>query len=240
MTGASRLSFAVVSRSSSLRGMLIALGRCSSSYSSRGSTSTSCAPSSTSLRTSSLKIAVGTGPSRHQRLPEHLRCRGTPQTLRSCVYPTSQPPVLTLRDRKQVLPVYPYRGAAGEAKPLGLVVAVHRDELNLGLQPLLRQDCLQGLRRRLIGRTPVEVKDLDLHPPYLLTLTPRGVECSSRVLPEHHRPCSPSLWAVAARHSMWPRDRRAGRRPTRGVLRPPPLRRTPDSRGASHPTGGSP
>src|SRR5215208_6452179 len=117
MTGASRLSFAVVSRSSPLRGMLIALGRCSSSYSSRGSTSTSCAPSSTSLRTSSLKIAVGTGPSLHQRLPEHLGCWGTPQALRGRVDPAPQPPLLTLRDRKQVLSVYAYRGAAREAKP---------------------------------------------------------------------------------------------------------------------------
>src|SRR5687767_7057613 len=117
MTGASRLSLAVVSRSSSLRGMLIALGRCSSSYSWRDSTSTSCAPSSTSLRTSSLKIAVGTGPSPHQRLPEHLGCWGTPQALWSSVDAAPQAPLLTLRDRKQVLSVYPYRGAAGEAKP---------------------------------------------------------------------------------------------------------------------------
>src|SRR5829696_9003330 len=116
MTGASRLSVAVVSRSSSLRGMLMALGRCSPSYSSRGSTSTSCAPSSTSLRTSSLKIAVGTGPSLHQRLPEHPGGRRTPQALRGRVDPAPQPPILALRDRKQVLLVHPYRGAAGEAK----------------------------------------------------------------------------------------------------------------------------
>src|SRR5919112_1085321 len=188
MTGASRLSLAVVSRSSSLRVILMAPGRCSSSYSSRGSTSTSCAPSSTSLRTSSLKIAVGTDPSLHQRLPKHLGRWGTPQALRGRVDPAPQPPILALRDRKQVLPVYPYRGAAGEAKPSGLFVAVDRDHFYLGLQPLFGQDRAQGRRRRLVRRASVEVQNLYLHLLRLMAHSPRGVGCSSRALPERRRP----------------------------------------------------
>src|SRR5262249_29839231 len=60
ITGRPRSSGAAVSRSSDLSGMLIAPGRCSPSYSSPGSTSTSCACSSRSNRlTSSRPIAVG-------------------------------------------------------------------------------------------------------------------------------------------------------------------------------------
>src|ERR671917_76456 len=159
-------------------------------YSSRGSTSTSCAPSScTNLRTSSLKIAVGTGSSLYlQCLPEYPSSWGTPQALRGRVDPAPQPPVLALRDRKQVLPVNPYRGAAGEAKPSGLLVAVDRDHFHLGLQPLFGQDRAQGRRRRLVRRASVEVQNLYLHLLRLMAHSPRGVGCSSRALPERRRP----------------------------------------------------
>src|SRR5919107_807755 len=95
--------------------MLIAPGRCSSLYSSDGSTSTSCAPSSRSLRTSSLAMEPGIGcPFFGQSLPEHLNCWRALEALGSRVDPAPQPPVLARGCGEQVAPVHPDRGAAGE------------------------------------------------------------------------------------------------------------------------------
>src|SRR5215204_5795571 len=164
MTGTSCCSRLVVSVFNSLRGRLIAPGRCSSSYSSRGSTSMSCAPFSSSLCRSSLNMPIGIGVSPLQCLSEHLCRWGTLQDFACCVDPTAKAPVFALWGGEQVAAVHSDRWTAGEPKPAGFFVGVGRDQLNLGFYSLLGQDLSKGVLRRPVGRTAVEVKELDLHP----------------------------------------------------------------------------
>src|SRR5215203_4668217 len=164
MTGTSCCSRLVVSRFNSLSGMLIAPGRCSSSYSSRGSTSMSCAPFSSSLCRSSLNMPIGIGVSPLQCLSEHLCRWGTLQAFGCCVDPTAKAPVFALWGWKQVAAVHSDRRTTREPEPAGLFVGVDRDQLNLGYYFLLGQDLSKGVLRRPVGRTVIEVKELDLHP----------------------------------------------------------------------------
>src|SRR5215210_1933150 len=164
MTGTSCCSRLVVSRFNSLRGMLIAPGRCSSSYSSRSSTSMSCAPFSSSLCRSSLNMPIGIGVSPLQCLSEHLCRWGTLQAFGCCVDPTAKAPVFALWGWRQVAAVHSDRRTTGEPKPAGLFISVDRDQRHVGFYALLGQDRSKGVLRYQVRRTAVEVKELDLHP----------------------------------------------------------------------------
>src|SRR5215211_7815518 len=164
MTGTSCCSRLVVSRFNSLRGMLIAPGRCSSSYSSRGNTSMSCAPFSSSLCRSSLNMPVGIGVSPLPCLSEHLCRWGTLQAFGCCVDSTAKAPVFALWGWKQVAAVHSDRRTAREPKLAGLFISVDRDQRHVGFYALLGQDRSKGVLRYQVGRTAVEVKELDLHP----------------------------------------------------------------------------
>src|SRR5712691_2509065 len=81
MTGRFGSSRSRASFSMRRSGRLIAPGRCSSSYSSRGSTSTSCAPASTSAVTS-LERWISPGmPNGHDTRPKNVDTRGMTQRL---------------------------------------------------------------------------------------------------------------------------------------------------------------
>src|SRR5918994_5188576 len=151
----------------------------------------------------SLDLATGT--TNHPLLEcrfEHLYGGRTSQPLRGHIHPAPERISLPLRYREQVLAVYHNRRASGKAEPRCLLVGVHRHGLDFGVHPLGRKDFPERLLDGPVGRAPVEIQDLYLHPLRLLTLTPREVGYSSRVLPERRRPCSPSLWAGAARRPM--------------------------------------
>src|SRR5215218_517993 len=164
MTGTSCCSRADVSRFNSLRGMLIAPGRCSSSYSSRGSTSTRCAPFSSSLCRSSLNMPVGIGVPPLQRLSEHLCLWGTLQAFGCCVDPTAKAPVFALWGWEKVAAVHSDRRTTRKPKPAGLFISVDRNQRHVGFYALLGQYRSKGVLRYQVGRTAVEVKELDLHP----------------------------------------------------------------------------
>src|SRR5215217_1911094 len=164
MTGTSCCSRLIVSRFNSLRGMLIAPGRCSSSYSSRGSTSTRCAPFSSSLCRSSLNMPVGIGVPPLQCLSEHLCLWGTLQAFGCCVDPTAKAPVFALWGREKVAPVHSDRRTTREPKPAGLFIGVNRDQRHVSFYALIGQDLFEGVLRCPVYRTAVEVKELDLHP----------------------------------------------------------------------------
>src|SRR5215210_8622267 len=159
MTGTSCCSRADVFRFNSLRGMLIAPGRCSSSYSSRGSTSMSCAPFSSSLCRSSLNMPIGIGVSPLQCLSEHLCRWGTLQAFGCCIDSTAKAPVFALWGREQVAPVHSDRRTTREPKLAGFFISVDRDQLNLGFYTLLGQDLSKGVLCYQVGRTAVEVKE---------------------------------------------------------------------------------
>src|SRR5215210_3272863 len=109
--------------------MLIAPGRCDSLYSSEGSTSTSCAPPSSSSRTSSLKIVFGTGGYlRREGFLEHLDRRRPLEAFGGGVHPATERVLRPFRDGEQVSPVHPYRRATGEPELLSLLVGVDRDQ----------------------------------------------------------------------------------------------------------------
>src|SRR5215210_9472193 len=169
MTGTSCCSRADVFRFNSLRGMLIAPGRCSSSYSSRGSTSMSCAPFSSSLCRSSLNMPIGIGVPPLQCLSEHLSCWGTLQAFGCCVDPTAKAPVFALSGWKQVAAVHSDRRTTREPKPAGLFISVDRDQRHVGFYALLGQDLSKGVLRRPVARTAVEVQKLHLQPVIPLT-----------------------------------------------------------------------
>src|SRR5215211_5641277 len=172
MTGTSCCSRLVVSRFNALRGMLIAPGRCSSSYSSRSSTSMSCAPFSSSLCRSSLNMPIGIGVSPLQCLSEHLCRWGTLQAFGCCVDPTAKAPVFALWGREKVAPVHSDRRTTREPKPVGLFISVDRDQLHISFYAHISQDRFEGLLRCLVARTAVEVKELDFQP--IIPLTDSG------------------------------------------------------------------
>src|SRR5215211_2304385 len=172
MTGTSCCSRLVVSRFNSLRGRLIAPGRCSSSYSSRSSTSMSCAPFSSSLCRSSLNMPIGIGLSPLQCLSEHLCRWGTLQAFGCCVDPTAKAPLIALWGREQVAPVHSDRRTTGEPKPAGLFISVDRNQRHVGFYALLGQDLSKGVLRRPVARTAVEVQKLHLQ--LVIPLTDSG------------------------------------------------------------------
>src|SRR5215207_5121994 len=164
MTGTSCCSRLVVSVFNSLRGRLIAPGRCSSSYSSRGSTSMSCAPFSSSLCRSSLNMPIGIGVSPLQCLSEHLCRWGTLQAFGCCVDPTAKAPVFALWGREKVAAVHSDRRTTREPKPAGLFISVDRNQRHVSFYALISQYLSKGVLRYQVGRTAVEVKELDLPP----------------------------------------------------------------------------
>src|SRR5947208_943061 len=85
--GESRRSLAAERRSSVRKGMLIAPGRCSSSYSLSGRTSTNCAPSAASRSTSSRWISVGIECSSTRRSITHTPSRSPGNPDGGCVLP---------------------------------------------------------------------------------------------------------------------------------------------------------
>src|SRR5215213_1133291 len=116
-----------------------------------------CLRSCPILRHTWYKVAFG------QRRPHHLRRGRPPQPLRGGVHPATERVPHPVRHGEQVLAVYSDRRTSGEPELLSLLIGVDRHQLDFGLGVLLSKHPSQGLLRRLVGRTPVEVQHLYPH-----------------------------------------------------------------------------